>query len=49
MAAAAMFELEVTCNKMGIYRPILMKFSTQTEKGMPEFENFTRAEVYGHF
>jgi hypothetical protein len=36
------------CYKMGNYRPILMKFGTQTETEMLS-SKITKAEVYGHF
>jgi hypothetical protein len=36
------------CYKMGNYRPILMKFGTQTKTDMLSLK-ITKAEVYGHF
>jgi hypothetical protein len=36
------------CYKMGNYRPILMKFGTQTKTDMLSLK-IKKAEVYGHF
>jgi hypothetical protein len=36
------------CCKMGNYRPILMKFGTQTKTGMLS-SKITKTEVCGHF
>jgi hypothetical protein len=36
------------CHKMGNYRPILMKFRTQTKKNMLS-SKITSAEMYGQF
>jgi hypothetical protein len=36
------------CYKMGNYRPISMKFGTQTKADMLS-SKITKAEVYGHF
>jgi hypothetical protein len=44
MAAAAMFEIQVTCYKMGNYHPISIKIGTQTKKNMLS-SKITKAEV----
>jgi hypothetical protein len=48
MAAVAILGNSSECYKMGNYRPILMKFGTQTKTDMLS-SKITKAEVYGHF
>jgi hypothetical protein len=37
------------CFKIGNYRPISMKFGTQTNIGMLSLKKIIKAEVYGRF